>query len=297
MKRRTLLASVAGGVAAVAGCLSDSGTSDDPTDTETPTDTPTDVHTPTPTDAPNDGTPTPTDTPGSDSDVSVTDVRLQHGVVTPSSPDSIGVFSEDTQYLAASLTVDGSLSREDITLEAGTETFAPTTEVRLFRTAWGDAEWYTDERGSGVVLFEGVQRATDDDPRLTWPGGEWSLGDAVASRLGQDAPEFTVEMKAPKTHDSTSPPPLHIDVTNESERTGRFLGALNRQGPRVAYTPVEVLSEVVPAGETTTLSVSDDWMGLPSEERIGDGDPDVTYSLDYLGGEASAEIRVVESSQ
>ena len=277
MRRRTLLAGLAGGLTAVAGCINtDSANTDDPTDSPTRTST----GTPTPEDL------TPTPTQGSDVTVSVSDVRVQHGIVIPTSPDSIGITGADTQYLIASVSVDGSLHRDALALAVGDDEFEPTTLENYYHTSWGGAEWYTNDGGDGLVLFEGVEGASGDDAALTWPGGEWSFGDAVGNRLGQEAPEFSVQLKSPETHDSESPPPLHLDVTNESDRIG----------PRVAYTPVEAISEVAPAGETTTVEIVDDWTGLPPENRIGDGEPDVTYNLDYLGGEASAEIHIVEST-
>ena len=71
--------------------------------------------------------------------------------------------------------------------EAGTETFAPTTDVRLFRTTWGDAEWYTDERGTGVVLFEGVQRAIDAYlDENGWHEGRCDCGERFYYKRGRD---------------------------------------------------------------------------------------------------------------
>lgn len=316
MRRRTLLAGAAGAFAALAGCLSDDGPAADdgpggpssadgspiPTDGATPTatQTPTDVHTR----SPGDGS-TPTDeristderTPTGDrpaADVTVESAHLQYGVVTPTSPDSIGTLNHETPYVVASVRVDGSLSREDFALRADDASFAPTT-VRLYRTAWGDEEYYEQSRGAGLVLFELSSSATGP-VRLTWPGGEHALDGSAGARLEGGPPDFSASLDVPATHAGTEAPAVAVEATNDGETPARFLGAVNRVGPMIAYAPVARLTAFVPAGETARIAVPDDWGNAPDEERIGDGEPDVRYHLHYGEEHVSAEIRLVESS-
>jgi hypothetical protein len=307
MRRRAIFASVAGGLAAGAGCIAgptETGETGTNSRTRSPTTDRSDTsRTVKPTDSDDHGTTatgtdaarTRSDASTPTADVTVEDVRLQHGVVVPSSPDSIDVTNADTEYPLATVDVAGTLSREAFALSVGDERFEPTTDVEIVPVVWGDEQWYTEERGRGRLLFEGVGGASGDAASISWPGGASELRDGVASRVGQAAPAFSVTLRIPETHDAETLA-VTFDVTNESDRTGRFVGALNRVGPRIAHAPVEAISEVVPAGETETLTVEDGWMDLPEVEEIGDGDADLTYHLHSVAGEQSAAVRVVEPS-
>lgn len=285
MQRRAFLASVGGTVTSLAGCLGggppQSGRSP-PTEESTSATTQTST---TPT--------TPTVEPTPTADVTIDSLHLQYGVVTQSSPDSIGVANPETPYLVASVSVDGALSWERFGLGQGDVLSEPTRIDRLYRTSWGDDHWYEAGRPDGLVLFEAPSKTTTH-LRLTWPGAERPVPDAIVARLNAATPRLTVSLSVPDAHDSTTAPPVSVEVTNEDDVERRFLGALNRTGPRIAYTPVARLSELVPAGESLTLSVDDSWSGMPSVDRLGDGTPDVTYHLHFSGGEQSAGIRLVD---
>lgn len=279
MRRRTFIVLAGGGVPAAAGCL---GTGPAGTGGKTPTERGTTTA---------DGTSTSTDDPRP-VDVTVESATLQYGVVTPTSPDSIGVSFTDTQYLVASVRVEGTLARDEFALRVGDGAYAPATVDRLYRTTWGDEQRYQRGRERGLVLFALPPEATGM-PRLTWPGGERALDDLLETPVGGPPPRLSAALALPATHEDTEVPPVIVEVTNEGETAGRFLGALNRVGPLVAHTPIARVSELVPAGETVTVTVADDWGGLPGDARVGDGDPDVTYHLHHAGGEDSAEIRLV----
>jgi hypothetical protein len=307
MRRRTFLATAGTGLAGavgLAGCLNvgDGGSGDGtPTGDDGPTATPTDAPTtttdrgPTTTESPPTDEPTTTTGESGTADVTVRSLHLQYGLVTPSSPDSIGTWNTDTPYLMALVAVDGNLPRSEFTLNIGGERIGPTEQTRLYRTAWGDYEWYARGRPGGVLAFELPTGNPDGTMTLTWPGGERSIDEDVGSRLAVGPPQFSATLDLPETHDNLDAPPVEIEVTNGDDVPRRFLGALNRVGPMVAYIPVTRVSEMVSPGETVTLTVEDDWSGMPGEERIGDGDPDVTYRLHYADGEAVGDIRIVES--
>lgn len=307
MRRRTFLATAGAGLAGVvglAGCLNvgDGGPGDGtPTGDAGPTATPTDAPTtttdrdPTTAESPSTDEPTTTTSESGTADVTVRSLHLQYGLVTPSSPDSIGTWNTDTPYLMALVAVDGDLPRTEFTLAVGGERIGPTEQTRLYRTAWGEYEWYARDRPGGVLAFELPTGDPDGSMTLTWPGGERSVDEDVGPRLAAGPPQFSASLSLPETHDNLDAPPVEIEITNEDDVPRRFLGALNRVGPRIAYIPVTRVSEMVPPGETVTLTVDDDWSGMPGDERIGDGEPDVTYRLHYAGGEAVGEIRIVES--
>lgn len=289
VRRRPFIASTLAGIGAISGCIASDPASpagESPTN-ELPTTT---ASTPTAT-----AEPTASAEPTPAADVAVQSLQLQYGLVTPNSPDSIGLFKPDTPYLVASVRVDGPLEYDGFGLTMGDVRYSPTKPERLYRTSWGDDHWYDRGRGTGLLLFEAPTKPTDN-LRLTWPGGHEPVDDAILERLDGNPPEFTATIDVPAAHSGTAAPPVAIEVSNEGEKPGRFLGALNRTGPLVAYAPIARLSELVPGGEASTIAVSDSWGGMPGEERLGDGDPDVTYRLDHIGGEDSATIRLVEPS-
>lgn len=283
MQRRAVIVSAAGTFATLAGCL-DTRRSD--LGSATPTTEPTETA-----DVPS----TATDTPTPSADVTIESVHLQYGVVTPTSPDSIGVSNTDTPYLVLSVRVNGALSWEGFGLQMGEVSYTPSRLDRLYRTSWGDDHWYELGRTQGLVLFEAPSNPTTR-LRVTWPGGEHPIDDDIVARLKTPTPQFSASLDVPSSHEHDTAPPVTIEVTNEEETVSRFLGALNRVGPRIAYAPVTRLSRLVPPGDTVAISVSDSWTGMPSADSIGDGKPDVTYHLDFAGGEDSGEIRLINSS-
>jgi len=295
MRRRTLLATAGLGLAGLvglAGCLTtgDPGSADGTTTTgDGPTSTPNGDSTPI-------DDPTSTDASTTAGEVSVRSARLQYGVVVPNSPDSIGLSNPGTPYLIARVAVDGDLPRSDFTLAIGDERYDPARLDRYYRTDWGEYGWYERGRPGGLLLFDLSTADPDGDARLTWPGGEYGVDGELGPRLAAGTPEFSASLSVPETHEGLDAPPVGIEVTNGDDVPRRFLGALNRIGPLIAYTPVARVSEMVPAGETVTMTVDDEWSGMPSDDRIGDGEPDVTYRFHYAGGEAVADIRIVESA-
>lgn len=283
MRRRSFVASTLAGIGTISGCLATDSASP-PSEPETNEPPMTTANTPTAT-----AEPTPT------YDVTVGSLQLQYGLVKPNSPDSIGITNPEAPYLVASVHVDGPLEYDEFGLTMGDVRHSPTKPERLYRTSWGDDQWYEAGRGAGLLVFDAPSMPTKH-LRMTWPGGEQPIDEAIIDRIDGSPPQFTASIDVPETTSSTDAPPVEIEVSNEGEKPGRFLGALNRTGPLIAYAPIARLSELVPARATSTITVSDSWAGLPDEERIGDDSPDVTYRLDYAGGDDSARIRLVDSS-
>lgn len=281
MDRRAFVATAGGTLATLAGCVGSRPPTGDsvtpsPPSARSPDDTPTATAAPTPT-----------------ADVTVESLELQYGVVTPNSPDSIGISHPETPYLVSSVRVEGALPWEAFGLVAGDVRYSPTRLDRLYRTTWGDDHWYERGRSDGLVLFEAP--TPSESLRLSWPGGEHPVDDSLLARLRAPPPQLSATLDVPDRHTGVEAPPVDVTVTNDGAVDGRFLGALNRVGPLVAYTPVARLSRLVPAGERVTVSVADSWGGRPGDERLGDDEPDVTYLLNYAGGEDSAGIRLAEA--
>jgi len=110
--------------------------------------------------------------------------------------------------------------------------------------------------------------------------------------MGNSSPSFTVSIDVPETYDGAESPGVDVEVTNEGDSRARFLGALNRVGPSVAYTPVEGITRLLDADETWTTHVQDSWRGRPSEDRLDDGEADVTYHFHYQDGSERADIEL-----
>ncbi|QGN07666.1 hypothetical protein Hrd1104_10405 [Halorhabdus sp. CBA1104] len=305
MHRRELLTLGGLALAGLAGCLDNSGTSgDDQTETEpsTPTDTNTStvIGTTTPTET-NTETPTETTTIGESSQLSVSIERLQPAVVEMGTPDSLTVTGgEETQYLYLWIEVAAGKApaRDDLTFRLGGERHAlrPSEHTLGLWRAYNHSEkCYDAERGSGWVLFELPDLDDASDPTLVWPGGEWQPGADIRQRLSSQAPSLSVEWSAPDTVTVGDQPPIEFTVTNESDRPGRFVAALNRTGGGIVSMPVAGISKSIPAGETVSWSLTDtyDIRAPGGDEQIGDGEPDMTYNLALIGDRLEQDIRIV----
>lgn len=277
MQRRALLASAAGSIAALAGCIDSlNDTGDLPTEQSPRNDTPTD-------------TPTETDAEAS---VTVSSVVHQWGYVVPSSPDSIGVMSTDTRYVVAEVAVEGgTLERDEFAWTDGSSEVRPTVLDEFYRTDWGDDQWYERGRDRGLLLFELPEDPAADAPRLQWPGGGWDADESLVGQLSAPRPTMSASLSLRDASAGATDRTVEIAVTNESEHAGRYLGALNRVGPLIAYTPVARVSALVGAGETKTLTVDDDWTEYTATEG-SDGTASVTYHLDDADGGDTLEVEL-----
>ena len=278
MRRRALLASIAGGTtAALAGCFDQRGPGTDTEDGDGTTTTTTRT----------------TTSPGS-ADLFVWNEYVQYGIVIPFSADSIGISKEDTQYYFVRLDGPADVGMEDFALAVGDRRVGPTVIENLYHTRWGNDAWYGEAESEGLLAFEVPGDLPDGDARLTYPGGQHALDDDLARQLGDPQSSWSATLEVPAEVASTHPfTTVEVQITNESDRPARFVGALNRRGPSVAYTPEGPVSAVIPAGSTNGVTVQSDWDEVPAD-GVGDGEPDVFYGLDYVGGEASAEVRIVE---
>lgn len=253
-----------------------------------------------------------------DAAVSVETDALQPGVVTMTTPDSIGVRRDDGQFLFLDVAADGEVrpAHGDFTFRfAGTsyEPVAVEYPWRLWR-AYGEENWEYSESGDGILLFQlpesarhaRVTAAPDstgtplDSPEtveavLTWPGGEWTPGESVHRRLVAPHPPVSVSFDVTEEIPTHESPTVTVTVRNDGDVPGRFVAGLNRSGPRVAHTPVERISFPVPAGETETWELTDYGAGAPSDsEQVGNGEPNMTYYLSWADGGLSRHVRYVE---
>lgn len=289
MRRRHLLALSGSLLAGSAGCLSASAPEAPATQNAT-------------TDA--SATTTETDAPTTTEsvDVSVALDALQPGLVTMTSPDSIGVRGDDRQYLLLDVSTpdDADPPARDSFAFAfdGTDHRPESVEEpwRFWRFEDAEAAFYDADSGEGVLLFELPASAERDDASLglTWPGGEWRPGEAIRKRLLAPTPPLSVTLDVPGSIERAESPTVSVTVENDGDVPGRFVAGLNRSGPMVAYTPVERISLSVAPGESETWEHTDSLFGgdVP-DERVGDDEPDMTYHLDWAGGDARRSVRYV----
>jgi hypothetical protein len=300
MRRRDLLALTGSLAAGLAGCLSTFGAGT-PTGSGTRTDDQSET-------TPSDQTTTEsesTTTGAADASVSVRTDALQPGVVTMTTPDSIGVGRSSGQYLFLDVTASGDVlpDREDFSFQFAGTTHRPVPvddSKRLWR-AYGEENWQYDQSGEGFLLFRlpaSVENATTDavEAALTRPGGEWTPDESVRRRLVTLHPPLSVSFEVSETPSVSEPPTVEVSVRNDGEVPGRFVAGVNRSGPRVAHRPVEHLSFLVPAGETKTWALADDSVDSRNydDEKVGDGDPDMTYHLSWADDSLEREVRYVE---
>ncbi len=219
--------------------------------------------------------------------------------MAPNSPDSVGVARSDRRFLVARVAADEPIPADRIVLTIGDRPVAPLSFGREadrrapYRTTWGDESYYDGGPGTGLLYYRLGDVPEGVDVALAWPGGERPVEGGRRRRLGRPAPPFAATVDAPGEYAGGDAPGVTVVVTNEGDRTGRFLGALNRAGPSIAYTPVARVTGLVDPGGTVRLDVADDWHDPPDGDDRDDGEVDVRYHLRHADGEDTAEIRSV----
>ena len=274
MRRRELLTLAAGTLATAAGCL-ESSDGAGPTATQTPSETP-----------------TATDS----EDAAVSDVAvdsLQPGLIELGTPDSISVFGDDRQFLFLDVTPEsgGGPDPSAFAFVLDGETYTPIEETRRIWRRYNEGEGaeYAPNL-AGWLLFD--LPATADDAstaHLTWPDGSWEPDEAIRERLASPTPAFDVTVEVPETVAVGESPSITLSVENTGSVPARFLAAINRSGPNIAYMPEAAVRPLLDAGE------SHEWTGEPSfhnPEEISAGDT-TRLTFDWVGGETDREVDFV----
>ncbi|WP_277541638.1 hypothetical protein [Haloarcula laminariae] len=248
MRRRALLALV-GSLAAGSGCT---GTSDDPAEaTVTPA-------------------PVPTRAESRTEHVVATAAAVQPGVVT-AGDDSIGVTDDAGQYLVLYLEGDAP-DRSAVEFRFSGASYTPEDLGRpLYRGDFG-RETYGED--GGPLVFGLPETGDGTDAELAWGNGSVAPPAALVERLEDPLPPFSVSIDGPETVADGSDPQITVSVANEGTGAGRYVLALNRQGPRVAYVPVTRLAGELDAGADVTHTVD----AVPPEDGVS-----TRYSLDVPG--------------
>ena len=184
--------------------------------------------------------------------VTVTDAAVMPGVVVPGT-DSITVRSTAGQFLVLTAAIQGSeVDRAAFSLRFDGSMYSPET----FRNGlYRDGEWgrqFTE--AGGPLVFDLPETGSASDTRLSWPGGEWTPPEAIQDRLQVPLPAFDITLDGPEQVTEPAKPTLSITVTNTGDTAGRYVIALNRTGPRVAYAPVGRFDGELKPGETAAIT-------------------------------------------
>ncbi|RDI70521.1 hypothetical protein [Halopelagius longus] len=239
---------------------------------------------------------TPTDeattdeTPTTETNVALRRVEVTPAVVSPNSPDSIGTFGErDEQFVIITLSDNGPFPEKgEFALTAGEATYDPAAddENTNFENGIWDYGEYQDVP-ENVLVFSVPKPLDAESVELSWPDGSESLGESALEALNRPPTEFSVELSAPDSVTGGEQATVTVTAENVGDAPGTFVGALNRQGPLVAHTPVESVSLELDAGETK------EWTHRFRSKAYYDvEDPEATFSLARRGERLSATIAV-----
>lgn len=272
MKRRSVLAALAAGTA-LAGCFGNAnddgnGSTSEPTPAEEPTDD---------------------STPARRVDATVEAVSVAPEVVTLDTPDSIGTYgTRGQQFLLVEITADNKLAPQELQLVAGEEEHTPREQIGegLSLRRYGD-QYFATEGDAGWVVFELPKPLEVFAATLTWPGGEYEIASHVLEPLGRPPTSFDVTVEAPETVEADSPATLLVTVENVGDAPGTFVGALNRTGPSIAYTPVAAAEVSLAPGETGTWEHSYD-------PDPGDAGSTFSFKFNWRNGREQRRIELVE---
>lgn len=277
MHRRQFLLSCGGGIAGLAGCLSEQR--DDGTVATT------------------DGSPTQTTT-ALDTSRTVEFSALQAGFIELNVDAYEMVSDPMSQYLFlnVSLNSDTAPSLSDFRFRFDGDEHPPILPTEDPWVHRQDDEGDSYNSGSGWVLFELPETGDASDAALVWPGGEWQPNENLRARLGREVPSLSLtEWVVPETVPLDSLSTFEFTVHNESDYAGRFIGAINADG-WMPHRPITIVSRRVPPNESESWEVSGEEITLVEEslsESVGDGEPDITYELVRTGGKRDRQVSVV----
>jgi hypothetical protein len=217
--------------------------------------------------------------------VEVDGVALQFGVVKQNTPDSMQVFSPGAPQLYVSVAAEN-VDYDEFRLRAEDVAYMP-ERVDEFHVSVDFDRWYSPPSGRGQVLFR-PSAWVSSSLALGWPGDERALDDTLTERL-DGRPDMTAQLSVPATYDGSDVPPVDVEVTNHEDVERRFVGVLNRSGPRVASIGLPPVTELVPAGEQVRIEYTEGWSLEDPPARRG-----VDYRLSSNVGWDSARVELEE---
>ncbi|WP_416839245.1 hypothetical protein [Haloferax sp. DFSO52] len=235
----------------------------------------------------------------SPADITVSNVEVAPELVGLNSPDSIGtVGKRDEQFVLVTLLLGGE-SRppvEEFSLSTDEGEFSPIPpdDLPAYGHLWGRGPAYgsrafkDDSKQSGYLVSRVPKPLESSDVVFRGPGGQFTLGSNARETLARPPTEFAVsDVTAPETVESLTEMSISATIENVGSADGTFVGALNRVGPHVAYTPVKRVSLDLSAGESTT------WTYSYRPKLTGGNAPlPMRFKLNWRDGRVSTETTV-----
>jgi hypothetical protein len=241
--------------------------------------------------------------------VTVASVKQSPAIVVSNSPDSIGTHGiRDEQFVLITVTSgedatgDGTTTggstlvpdRDEFALEADGDSYSATPLKQLGSTSSGN--WIGVGDGmkrvpENFLLFQLPNPVETDELTLQWPGGKHTLDGQIVEAVSRPPTAFAVELTAPDAVANREEVTVTLDVQNEGEVRGTFVGALNRKGGKYFHSPIGGVSLTVEAGEsrTWTHSYTPDLDSVDEDERA-------TFTLGWRRKEAESTIRIDPAS-
>ncbi|WP_330632708.1 COG1361 family protein [Halocatena halophila] len=277
MRRRTLLCACGIALSGFAGCSSNTGEEGKET-TEHPTETP---------------EPTVVADPTTIPTGPISLLALQPALVKIDTDVARFSGGNSTQYLYLhfEFTDKKPPAHEDLTFQFDGESHEPIAKTHSILNSYGAQ--YTRRRGKGWVLFELPASGDGNNAGLCWPNGEWTPSSQLQNRLAMPHPSLSADVSIEETIAPGSVPTITVEVTNEGSIAGRFVGALSRSGPEATAMPVGEVTELVPAGESKTIEVteSNESFDVSADQR-NDGERDLSYEFTYDGNKITQSVRI-----
>lgn len=181
--------------------------------------------------------------------VTVSDLRVRHGMVTFDGVHPEPKWVDGSQFLLATLEVEGGRNPTDVDVTATANTLDEPP----------DRHFGFEPDISESVQPIGFAVPTDPDiseAAVVWDGPRqvrWSLPDEPVAKLGR-APDFSVEaFRAPETAEESAAFDVGIDIANTGDRDGRFLAELGNDA--ISDQPEVEVSVPVDGKVTATRSV------------------------------------------
>lgn len=282
MRRRAYLASAALALTSLAGCPG--AASDEPeTVTPAPVPTVTTASTDGGRESEEGGMPTLT---GS---AVVERAIHQYGYVWTRRDGGMTFADEDDPFLFVTVLADDTLSRWDFELVVGERTFSTVFDTNLHRIVLGTDQRYLRERDHGILQFRCGTVEPDDRILLRWPGGEHRFPPFLRDRLRSPPPTFDGEVEV-RAGDGGDPA---VTMHNESEFDARFVGAVWREDPEGAVTPVGVVNRLLTPGERRewTIQTRPPGVSTPTpDDGDAEDDSEDVYVLRYRGAIDTADV-------
>lgn len=183
----------------------------------------------------------------------IENVRVMPELVVPNSPDSIGIVGDRSeQSLLVTVSSTGALpNREEFSLQtAGASYISPPAEEVLYGgVLWDNERGYTS-LPDNLLIFSLPKPLDVTEAMLHSPSGKHRMPDSILQTLARPPTEFVIELSAPEVVKAGDEVAVTVTIENTGKTTEMFVGALNRQGPEVAYTPVEGITLNLEPGES-----------------------------------------------